>query len=153
VFLNEILPDAPEEDAVGAEVAHRELTHVSDMVSDGPVMLVVDDNDEIRTYIRQIFENDFTVYDVDNRAAALEFVQSYEPEIVISDVVMKGLSGIDLCSQMKKDPLYSHIPVILLTASTSTEVQLKGIEGGADDYITKPFDKELLIARVSNIRR
>src|SRR5690606_8943489 len=60
---------------------------------------------------------------------------------------------IDLCSQMKKDPLYSHIPVILLTASTSTEVQLKGIEGGADDYITKPFDKELLIARVSNIRR
>lgn len=153
VFLNELLPDAPAAPVAGPKTVHRELTHVSNMVSDHPVMLVVDDNDQIRAYIRQLFENDFTVYDVNNGPAALELAKSHEPDIVISDVVMEGLSGIDLCAQLKQDPLYSHIPVILLTASSSAEVKLQGIAGGADDYITKPFDKDLLVARVTNIRR
>ena len=65
--------------------------------------------------------------------------------------MMQGLSGIELCSRVKDEPSLSHIPVLLLTASSSPEIKLKGIEGGADDYISKPFEKELLVARVTGI--
>jgi len=73
------------------------------------------------------------------------------PDIIISDVMMPGMSGIELCSRVKENPDLSHIPVILLTAITAPEIKLKGIEGGADDYISKPFEKEMLIARVKGI--
>jgi len=116
-----------------------------------PVMLVADDNLQIRQYIAQLFKKDFSVYTAENGQEALEFIKEHEPDIVISDVVMDGMSGIDLCTCIKQDPSLSHIPLILLTASTSKDVKLKGIEGGADDYITKPFDNALLIARVANL--
>ncbi|WP_257670589.1 hybrid sensor histidine kinase/response regulator transcription factor [Parapedobacter tibetensis] len=152
VFLDELLPEAPiGEEAARLPIAKKELNQVSKVISDRLVMLVVDDHEQIRQYIYRLFENDFTVYEADNGHDAFELVKTHEPDIVISDVVMNGMTGIDLCSSIKQDPLYSHIPVILLTASSSTDVKLKGIEGGADDYMTKPFDNELLIARVSSI--
>jgi YesN/AraC family two-component response regulator len=64
---------------------------------------------------------------------------------------MEGMNGIDLCKTLKGDPALNHIPVILLTGSSSSEAKLQGVEGGADDYITKPFEKELLVARVVNL--
>jgi YesN/AraC family two-component response regulator len=73
------------------------------------------------------------------------------PDIIISDVMMPGMSGIELCNKVKENPELNHIPVILLTASTSPEIKLKGIEGGADDYISKPFETEVLMARVKGI--
>ena len=78
-------------------------------------------------------------------------INKHTPDIVISDVMMQGLSGIDLCSRIKEDASLRHIPIILLTASSSAEIKLKGIECGADDFISKPFEKEILIARVSGI--
>lgn len=121
-------------------------------VSNGqPIMLIADDNRQIRQYIAKIFKKDFSVYMAENGQEALEFIKKHEPDIIISDVVMDEMSGIDLCTCIKQDPSLSHIPLILLTASTSKDVKLKGIEGGADDYITKPFDNALLIARVVNL--
>ncbi|MGK9118264.1 hybrid sensor histidine kinase/response regulator transcription factor [Olivibacter jilunii] len=153
-FLEELLPETPVENQAGKlPFAKKELNEVTEVVSDRPVMLIVDDNEQILQYVSRLFQEDFTVYETDNGQDAFELVKAHEPDIVISDVVMKGMSGIDLCSNIKQDPMYSHIPVILLTASSSADVKLKGIEGGADDYITKPFDKELLIARVSNMIR
>jgi YesN/AraC family two-component response regulator len=75
------------------------------------------------------------------------------PDLVISDINMQGMDGIELCAKLKQSDLLGHIPVILLTASTATDMKLKGIEGGADDYITKPFDKTLLQAKVETILR
>jgi len=114
-------------------------------------MVIADDNEQIRQYLKQIFSNDFEVFEAENGADALSLVYQILPDIIISDVMMQGLSGIELCSRVKEEPSLSHIPVVLLTASSSPEIKLKGIEGGADDYISKPFEKELLVARVTGI--
>jgi YesN/AraC family two-component response regulator len=119
--------------------------------SDLPSMLIIDDNTEIRSYIRQIFAEAFNVAEAEDGIDGYEFVLKETPDIVISDIKMKKMDGIELCQKIKSNPSVAHIPVILLTASSSDEVKLKGIEGGAEDYITKPFDKEIIVARVQNI--
>jgi signal transduction histidine kinase/ligand-binding sensor domain-containing protein/DNA-binding response OmpR family regulator len=121
------------------------------LVTDKPVMLIVDDDLPIREYVNRIFKDQFTVYEAGSGEDGLLMAQEYGPDIIISDVLMQGLSGIELCKQIRDNPSISHIPVILLTSSSSGDVKLKGIECGADDYITKPFDKELLVARVASI--
>jgi DNA-binding response OmpR family regulator len=73
------------------------------------------------------------------------------PDIIISDINMSGMNGLELCAAIKSNDELSHIPVILLTASLASETKLKGIELGADEYITKPFDQELLLAKIRNI--
>ncbi len=114
-------------------------------------MLIVEDNTQIRQYLKQIFSADFEIFEAANGSEGLDMVYQFLPDIIISDVMMQGLSGIELCSRVKEDPALSHIPVLLLTGSSSPEIKLKGIEGGADDYISKPFEKELLVARVNGI--
>ncbi len=114
-------------------------------------ILIVDDHEEIRAYLRKIFSEEFLVYEAADALAALKLVRENLPDMVIADVLMPGMSGIELCCQMKTDPFLNHIPIILLTAGASSENKLRGIEGGADDYITKPFEKELLLARVTSI--
>lgn len=121
------------------------------LVSERQTLVVVDDDASIRQYLVQLFKDRFTVYEADNGIDALHLAQQYGPDLVISDVMMGGLNGIDLCQTIKEDPALGHIPVILLTASSSADIKLKGVEGGADDYINKPFDKELLLARVANL--
>jgi YesN/AraC family two-component response regulator len=114
-------------------------------------MLIVDDNAQMRQYLKQIFSAKFEIFEAADGAEGLDKVYQFLPDIVISDVMMQGISGIELCSRIKEDPILSHIPVLLLTASSSPEIKLKGIEGGADDYISKPFERELLLARVEGI--
>jgi signal transduction histidine kinase/ligand-binding sensor domain-containing protein/DNA-binding response OmpR family regulator len=121
------------------------------LVTDLPTMLIIDDNNQIRQYVAQIFRKTFHLYEADNGEDGLKLAKQYQPDIIISDVVMQGLTGIELCSSIKEDPSLNHIPLILLTASSSSDIKLKGVECGADDYITKPFEKELLVARVSSI--
>ncbi len=121
------------------------------LVTDERSLLVVDDNEEIRQYITQIFRYHFKVITAPSAEEGLTLARQFLPDIIISDVIMEGISGIEMCGLVKKDPALSHIPVILLTASSAAEVKLKGIEGGADDYITKPFEKELLVARIENL--
>jgi YesN/AraC family two-component response regulator len=91
------------------------------------------------------------VFDADDGGEGYDLVLKYAPDIVISDVMMKRIGGIELCNRVKSNPAIAHTPVILLTASSSDESKLKGIEGGAEDYITKPFEQGLIIARVRSI--
>ena len=116
-----------------------------------PSMLIVDDNEEMRSYIREIFSASYNIYEADDGVTGYEAVAAKIPDIVISDVMMKTMSGVDLCKKIKENSSLAHIPVILLTASTNEAVQLDGIRGGAEDYILKPFDKDLIIAKVKNI--
>lgn len=134
-----------------ASVPQAARLSISNIITDKKNMLIVDDNDEIRHYLTKLFEKDFNIHETACGETALELIKTLEPDIILSDVVMEGMSGIDLCTLIKTDPLLNHIPIILLTASSSQEVKLKGLEGGADDYVTKPFDKDLLMARVSNL--
>lgn len=149
MFLEELTEEPPQE-TNGVDSAEY-MPNQPVITGEHPVMLVADDNLQIRQYIAKIFNKDFSVFTAGNGQEALAFIKKHEPDIVISDVVMDEMSGIDLCTCIKQDPSLSHIPLILLTASTSREVKLKGIEGGADDYITKPFDNALLAARVANL--
>jgi signal transduction histidine kinase/ligand-binding sensor domain-containing protein/CheY-like chemotaxis protein len=121
------------------------------MISDRQSVLVIDDNQEIRAYVKKIFSNDYTLYEAENGAQGLEMVRKYLPDVVISDIVMPELNGLELCKIIKQDSALSHIPIILLTGESAPEIKLQGIEEGAVDFISKPFDKDLLVARVKGI--
>ena len=113
-------------------------------------VLVVDDNPDIRLYIRQNLDMDFQILEAWNGEQGLEKALTEIPDLIISDVMMPLMDGIEFTRQVKVNELSSHIPVILLTAKASEENQLKGLETGADDYIMKPFNTEVLKAKVKN---
>ncbi|MCG2613214.1 response regulator [Terrimonas sp. NA20] len=122
-----------------------------ELVTDKKTILVVDDNIEMREYLQHIFNQNYIIFTAPNGLEGFEQAGHHMPDLIISDVNMDGIDGLELCRRLKRSEGLGHIPVILLTASSSAEAQLKGIEGGADDYITKPFDAQLLLARVNSI--
>lgn len=123
------------------------------LMTERNVMVIADDDKAIREYLVSLFTSSFTVYEADNGDTGLELARQHLPDILISDIKMEGLNGVDLCRAVKEAPQTSHIPVILLTGTNSEALKLQGIEGGADDYITKPFDAALLAARVNGLIR
>ncbi len=114
-------------------------------------LLVVEDNEEIRTFIKDVLSNQFIIKEAENGKMGLEIALEEIPDIIISDVMMPEMNGMDLCSRLKKDERTSHIPVILLTARTAYIHQVNGLEIGADDYITKPFDVKILSLKLENL--
>ncbi|PWV56310.1 hybrid sensor histidine kinase/response regulator transcription factor [Chitinophaga sp. S165] len=124
-----------------------------EMITEKRSILVIDDNAEIRDYLRQLFADKYIIYDADNGTDGFAAVEKYMPDLVISDVHMEGMNGIELCRKIKETDIVSHIPVILLTSASSSEARMEGIGGGADDYITKPFDSALLLVKVQTIIR
>ncbi|GAA3571386.1 two-component regulator propeller domain-containing protein [Snuella lapsa] len=116
-----------------------------------PSILIVEDNEEVRNLVRSIFTNDFNVFEAKNGKKGIKEAQLHPVDIIISDVMMPKMDGIAFCNAIKTDILTSHIPVILLTARTSTKVQKTGFETGADAYISKPFDPDLLKLQVENL--
>jgi len=113
------------------------------------ILLVVEDNIEVRGFIASLFDSEYKVYEAPDGEKGLKLALDKIPDLIISDVMMPEMDGIELCKRLKTDEHTSHIPVILLTARTAITFQLEGIETGADDYITKPFSGELLKMRVS----
>jgi YesN/AraC family two-component response regulator len=123
------------------------------MVTGKKSLLVIDDDADIRSYLEHIFMDKYLLYLADNGNDGFRLAQEHVPDLIISDINMQGMDGVELCTKIKQSETLGHIPVILLTAATATDTRLKGIEGGAEDYITKPFDKDLLQARVETILR
>ena len=114
-------------------------------------ILVVEDDDDIRAFIKQYFEPEYKVIEsVDGKQGLHAATESY-PDLVISDVMMPEMDGVELCRQLKSNVKTSHIPVILLTANTSFTHHKEGLEFGADHYITKPFSPEMLNLTISNL--
>jgi ligand-binding sensor domain-containing protein/signal transduction histidine kinase/DNA-binding response OmpR family regulator len=114
-------------------------------------IVIAEDNYELRTFLINNLKNRYTVFEAPNGKVALELVTQHNPDIIISDVMMPKMSGIELCKVVKTDLKTSHIPIILLTVLNSVNNQLEGYEIGADDYITKPFNLNLLQARIVNL--
>lgn len=129
----------------------NKLSELDALVSEKRSMLVVDDDDQTVDYLSGFFAESFVVFTASNATDGLKLAGKHIPDIIISDINMEGVSGIEFCINLKEDPNLSHIPVILLTGNSAQQTRLEGLEGGADDYITKPFDKDLLMARVQNI--
>lgn len=114
-------------------------------------VLVVEDNNDMQKQIRNLLKNDYKVLLASNGNQGLEIAREIFPDLIISDVIMPGMDGFEMCKNLKEDIHTSHIPVILLTALSETDKQIDGLETGADAYITKPFNNKLLKARISNL--
>ncbi|WP_243739317.1 hybrid sensor histidine kinase/response regulator transcription factor [Flavicella sediminum] len=115
-----------------------------------PIVLVVDDNAEIRSVIKNGISENYDVYEAENGERGFEFAKKLMPNIVITDVLMPIMDGIEFCNKLKTSKETSHIPVIMLTAKTSQEWEIQGLKTGADAYIRKPFDLELLELKLTN---
>ena len=115
------------------------------------LMLLVEDNQELRSFLRGIFASTYRVVEASDGMEGWNKALKYLPDIIISDVMMPEKDGIEMTRELRADMTTSHIPIILLTAKTTIESKLEGLEYGADDYITKPFSATYLQARVENL--
>jgi len=118
-----------------------------------PVLLLVEDNDEFREYLREVLQKDYQIHEAHNGRIGLEITLDIIPDLIVSDVMMPEMDGMQLCSMVKTDSRISHIPLILLTARAEDEQQLQGYETGADAYVTKPFRLNILQAQIRNLIR
>ncbi|MDB5136033.1 MAG: todS 2, partial [Mucilaginibacter sp.] len=116
-----------------------------------PTVLLVEDNDDFRFYIKDNLKGDFNIIEAENGKKGWQKALAMHPNLVVSDISMPEMNGIDLCLKLKSDSRTSHIPVILLTALIGEEQQIKGLETGASDYMTKPFNFEILLSKIKNI--
>lgn len=114
-------------------------------------LLIVEDNEELRSYLAHYLSRNYHVLESANGQSALDVVRKETPDFIISDVMMPVLSGMDLCRQLKSNIETCHIPVILLTSLAEREDVIKGLNAGADDYITKPFDLSVLQTKIASI--
>lgn len=144
-----ILTELNEDVAEEPEVSKPEISQ--ELASNTQTLLIIDDDKDMRTYLANIFRHNYKTYETDSAENGIQLAHKHLPDLIISDIVMKGLDGIDLCKRLKEDSTVSYIPIILLTGTTGDEMQLKGMESGADDYIKKPFDTDILAARVKTI--
>lgn len=128
-----------------AKVINKESTE------EKPILLIIEDNQELSNYIASQFELQFQILESENGKAGFQQALDTVPDLIISDVMMPVMDGIELCRKLKTDVRTSHIPVILLTAKAGENFKLEGLETGADDYLAKPFNGAELKARVNNL--
>ncbi len=159
----EIIEDSYDEDSLEL-LSHYEPAHVKvgwvkgessipkiEMNKSLQSLLVVEDNQEVRDFIKSIFEKQFNVFEAKNGKIGLQLAESNPIDLIISDVMMPKMDGVEMSRALKSNVKTSHIPIILLTARTSSKIQKIGYETGADAYVTKPFDAELLKLQVKNL--
>jgi DNA-binding response OmpR family regulator len=116
-----------------------------------PIVLIVDDNADLRAYIRGFLDGDYHVVEAEDGVNGLAKATKFIPDLIISDMMMPNMDGYQFCHRLKTSELTNHIPVILLTARASFESKIEGLETGADDFITKPFEPQELQVRVKNL--
>ncbi len=127
------------------------ITGTEDYDSNRPLVLVIDDNESMRTYLKGILQKKYNVAEAQNGEEGLKMARKMVPQLVVSDVMMPVMDGLEFCLRMKEEVSTCHIPVILLTAKSLEEQRTEGYEKGADSYITKPFTADTLIARIENL--
>jgi signal transduction histidine kinase/DNA-binding response OmpR family regulator len=120
-------------------------------LTDRPLVLVVEDNTDLRAYLAEILEDEYRLELAENGKEGLEKSVELVPDLIISDMMMPEMDGFAFCTEIRKDERTSHIPFVLLTARSTIESKLEGLELGADEYITKPFNTKELQVRVKNL--
>jgi len=142
-------------DFQGEELEETEITKededIDSLQAGKEIILVVEDSADMRGYIRGALESFYTVLETADGQEGIEKAQEIIPDLIISDIMMPVKDGHELSRTLKKDIKTSHIPLILLTAKASEESIVRGLETGADDYVTKPFSTQILLARIKNL--
>lgn len=133
-----------------AEKAER-ITNAEDFDAARPLVLIIDDNNGMRAYLRSILQDHYNVSEAVNGQQGLERARREVPKLVVCDVMMPVMDGLEFTRRLKADTATSHIPVILLTARSLSEQREEGYGTGADSYLTKPFTGSLLLARIDNL--
>jgi DNA-binding response OmpR family regulator len=134
-----------EEPGVPAEVKPGAVDDERDII------LVVEDSADVREYIREALEPLYRVIEAADGREGIQQAQEIIPDLIISDIMMPGTDGYELCKVLKTDVKTSHVPIVLLTAKAAEENIIEGLETGADDYITKPFNTKILLTRIKNL--
>ncbi|WP_228530273.1 hybrid sensor histidine kinase/response regulator transcription factor [Tamlana sp. I1] len=127
--------------------------NIEDLISetDKPTILIVEDHKPLRVFIKNLLKHDYNVLEAENGKVALKLAQQNLPNLIVSDVIMPEMVGTELCSKIKEDIKTSHIPVVLLTSRSSLIYKFEGLESGADEYISKPFNVKEFQLRIKNI--
>ena len=139
---------------VKPETTEIDTAMLNDKIDDNKkfTILVVEDNKDFRDFVTSCLRETYNVLEAENGFQALQVLDSEgETDIVISDVMMPVMDGIELCRKIKTHINYSHIPVILLTARVNSDTMIKGLKRGADDYLTKPFNIDILLLKVDKL--
>lgn len=135
-----------------ASVQSARLEMLSDSNKEGfSTVLIVDDNDDMRRYLRTLLTGKYYVIEATDGESGLKVARESVPDIIVSDVMMPVMDGLQFCRKIKDDTMTSHIPVILLTARSTEDQQVEGLSSGADAYMTKPFSATVLLARIDNL--
>lgn len=139
---------------VKTDVKEKDLRikrNIAQAITDMPVLLIVEDNDEFRYYIKDSLMTQYKIVEASNGVEGWDKALSCHPDLIISDITMPFMNGITLSRKIKADKRTSHIPLIMLTACTREDEQLRGLESGANDYLTKPFNFEILNVKIKNL--
>lgn len=134
-----------------AEADFNVACNVRDHNCKKPVVLIIEDSEDFRFYLKDNLKNHFHILEAVNGRDGWQKALALHPNLIVSDISMPEMNGIDLCKKIKNDSRTAHIPVILLTALISHDSQLMGLETGASDYLTKPFNFEILLSRIKNL--
>ena len=128
-----------------------EILEKKKLLGEKPDVLLVEDSEDVRIFLRGILQNEYRIREAIHGEDGLIKAAEFMPSLIISDVMMPSMNGFEFCKKMKTDWQTSHIPVILLTAKASAENKIEGLETGADDYLTKPFNSKELLVRIKNL--
>ncbi|WP_293670620.1 response regulator [uncultured Parabacteroides sp.] len=119
----------------------------------GRKLLVIDDSDQIRWFLKHVFSKEYQIIEARNGQEGVDVALSEEPDLILCDVMMPVKDGYETCREIKSDPKMAQTPVVMLTAKVESEDVITGIEAGADDYITKPFDVEILRSKINSLMK
>ncbi len=114
-------------------------------------VLLIEDNDELRAFGKEVLQEEYRILEADNGRAGIEIAREHLPDLIVSDIMMPELNGLDLCAALKSDIRTNHIPVILLTARGASYQMMQGLKAGADAYVIKPFDIRVLELKIKNL--
>jgi len=139
------------ENTVNQLDADRESASSEKPETDKPTILLVEDNEDLRFYLKENLRQSYQIQEASNGVMAMELIAQKQPSLIVSDIMMLEMDGLELCRKLKSDPETSHIPIILLSARSTHDQKLEGLELGADEYITKPFNYEILELRIRKL--
>ncbi len=128
-----------------------EIEEDTDFDDEHPTLLIVEDNADIRSYLRSNLQMDYNIMEAADGEEGMRLALANPPTLILADIAMPKMDGIEMCAAIKSNPITSHIPFVLLTARTSLVFKIDSLSYGADDYITKPFNMRLLSARIKNL--